>query len=110
MRSPATRSASLSRWRWLMQKPRRRLTSILTIIGVLALWAAAAAQWWPQWALNPQHTGEVAVAGQSLNRILASVVYDPLVPDEMAANGGVLLAHYQVPLVDSSTIYMEFKS
>src|SRR5262249_38201051 len=68
------------------------------------------AQFWPQWALNPQHTGEAAVAGQTPNRILASVVYDPLVPDEMSANGGDLLAHYQVPLIDGDRVFMEFKA
>ncbi len=82
----------------------------MAIVVVVAP-AVALAQFWPQWALNPQHTGQVSVAGQSLNTILASVVYDPLVPDEMAATGGELLAHYQVPLIDdSNTIYMEFKS
>ena len=69
------------------------------------------AQSWPQWALNPQHTSQISVAGQALNRRLADIVYDPLVPAEMAANGGELLAHYQVPLIDNSTdIFMEFKS
>src|SRR6266567_688110 len=69
------------------------------------------AQFWPQWGLNPQHTGSVNIAGQPLNRELADIVYDPLVPAEMAANGGDLLAHYQVPLIDNSTsIFMEFKS
>ena len=68
------------------------------------------AQFWPQWALNPQHTGQVGVAGQAINRILASVTYDPLVPDELAANDGDLLAHYQVPLIDNDRIFMEFKS
>ena len=67
-------------------------------------------QSWPQWALNPQHTGQINVAGQPLNNILTSVVYDPLVPDEMAANQNSLLAHYQVPLIDGSNIFMEFKS
>ena len=46
------------------------------------------AQFWPQWALVAQHTGQVGVAGQAMNRILANIVYDPLVPAEMAANGG----------------------
>jgi hypothetical protein len=69
------------------------------------------AQSWPQWALNPQHTGQVGVAGQALNHELANIVYDLLVPAEMAANAGELLAHYQVPLIDNSTsIFMEFKS
>jgi hypothetical protein len=35
-------------------------------------------------------------------------VYDPLVPAEMAANSGELLAHYQVPLIDNATnLFME---
>src|SRR4029077_1546288 len=33
-----------------------------------------------------------------------------LVPQEMAANQNSLLAHYQVPLIDNSDIFMEFKS
>ena len=82
--------------------------------GLVVFAAAAglgAAQSWPQWALNPQHTGQAAVAGQRLNRILADLIYDPLVPAEMAAQGTDLLAHYQVPLIDNaSTIFMEFKS
>ncbi len=78
--------------------------------ALLLLFSVAYAQSWPEWALNPQHTGQVSVAGQPLNRISATVGYDPLVPAEMAANGGELLAHYQVPLIDGSNIYMEFKS
>ena len=83
----------------------------LWIVTAVLLASAAYAQvWWPQWALNPQHTGQVSVAGQPMNNILASLVYDPLVPAELAANQGNLLVHYQVPLIDSTTIYMEFKS
>src|SRR4051794_40636802 len=70
----------------------------------------AEAQSWPQWALNPQHTSQVNLAGQTLNRALADIVYDPLVEAEMAENGNDLLAHYQVPLIDNSMIFMEFKS
>src|SRR5438309_1840961 len=65
---------------------------------------------WPQWAQNPQHTGFLNVIGQKLNKILANIVYDPLVPDEQALNGGDLLAHYQVPLVDGNDVYMESKA
>jgi hypothetical protein len=84
---------------------------ILVLIPILLAPAAVFAQFWPQWALNPQHTGQVNVAGQSMNTIQASIVYDPLVPAEMAANANNLLAHYQVPLIDNSTdVYMEFKS
>src|SRR6266571_4767978 len=65
---------------------------------------------WPQWAQNPQHTGFLNVNGQNLNKILANIVYDPLVPDEQALNDGDLLAHYQVPLVDGNDVYMESKA
>src|SRR4029450_8413882 len=67
------------------------------------------AQFWPQGALEAQNSGQVGVAGQTISRILANIVYDPLVPDEMAANGGDLLAHYQVPLIDGTLVFMEFK-
>jgi outer membrane protein assembly factor BamB len=89
-----------------------RLGRVIPAVAAMALSSAvASAQFWPQWALNPQHTGQVGVAGQPLNRELADVVYDPLVPAEMAANQGQLQAHYQVPLLeDSTTLFMEFKS
>jgi hypothetical protein len=86
-------------------------TATLAVGSCVVLFAVVVtAQFWPQWALNPQHTGQVTVAAQPPNRILASIVYDPLVPDEMAANGGDLDAHYQVPLIDSDRVFMEFKS
>jgi hypothetical protein len=72
--------------------------------------AASNAPFWPQWGLNPQHTGSVAVAGQPLNRQLAALVYDPFVPQEQAESTGSLLAHYPVPLIDGSDFYMEVKT
>jgi hypothetical protein len=83
---------------------------LATLTAVCLTPIVVLAQFWPQWALDPQHTGEVGVAGQSMNRILANIVYDPLVPAEMAANDGDLLAHYQVPLIDGARVFMEFKS
>jgi uncharacterized protein (TIGR03437 family) len=66
---------------------------------------------WPQWAQNSQHNSSVAVAGQSLNQILANIIYDPLVAQEQAASyEAALYVHYQVPLVDGNDAYMEFKS
>jgi hypothetical protein len=76
-------------------------------VAIACAWAQS---FWPQWALNPQHTSQIGVAGQPLNRMLAAIIYDPLVPQEKAANQGNLLAHYQVPLIDGSNIFMEFKS
>src|SRR5215831_2399150 len=82
----------------------------LALVFVLLAPVGVLAQFWPQWALNARHTGQVSVAGQPLNTILASLVYDPLVSAEMAANSGDLLAHYQVPLISGSSVFMEFKS
>jgi hypothetical protein len=64
---------------------------------------------WPQWAQSPQHTGFLNVAGQNLNRNMVNIVYDPLVPQEMAGTGGDLLVHYQTPLVDGNDVFMESK-
>jgi hypothetical protein len=52
---------------------------LLREVAIAAAWAlllasAAYAQSWPQWALNPQHTSNVGVAGQHLNNILTSIV------------------------------------
>ena len=65
---------------------------------------------WLQWGQNPRHTGSVPITGQDLNNILADIVYDPLTPDEQAASGGDLVAHFQAPLVDGNDVFMEFKT
>jgi len=78
--------------------------------AAMLLVGVAQAQDWPQWALNPQHTGEFQAVAQRLDNILARIVYDPLVPAELAANQNSLQAHYQVPLIDGANVYMEFKS
>ena len=67
----------------------------LAVSGVAFASAVLAQPIWPQWAQNAPHTGAVSVVGQSLDHILADIIYDPLVPAEQAANGGDLLAHYQ---------------
>src|SRR4029079_349518 len=76
---------------------------------------AAFAQEWPQWALNAQHTGQSPGVGQNLTRNIVNIVYDPLVPQEMAQAEEFfgeedLLAHFQAPLVDGNAVYMMFKS
>ncbi len=65
---------------------------------------------WPQWGRNPQHTGASSARGQPLESILANIVYDPFVDAMKAEAGDELLAHYAVPLIDSSDVYMVFKS
>ena len=64
---------------------------------------------WSQWGQNPQHTGNVAVAGQRLRGKLSDLTFDPYVNQEIA-EAGALLMHYQVPLVNATHIYMEFKT
>jgi len=65
---------------------------------------------WPQWAQNPQHTGAVSVAGQPPQAKLADLSFDPFVAQEIAESGNALLMHYQVPLVNGSNVFMEFKT
>jgi hypothetical protein len=90
-------------------------SKFLGFTAVLLCAGAAFAQDWPQWALNSQHTGQASVVGQNLNRNIVNLVYDPLVPQEMAQaqqyfDEADLLAHYQAPLVDGNDVYMMFKS
>ena len=97
----------MTRWRWLGRFVFALVSAVLLLAAASALKAAGPAPFWPQWAANPQHTGFVPVAGQNLNRIAADVVYDPLV---QALNDGDLLVHYQVPLVDGNSVFMESKT
>jgi hypothetical protein len=80
------------------------------LLAVAVSWAQLPSPIWPQWGQNPQHTGMLNVTGQALNKILANIVYDPLVPEEQAGSGGDLLAHYQVTLLDGNDVFMEFKA
>jgi hypothetical protein len=95
----------------------------LLVVGVCALVTVVRIAWpgsttvfaqdgmnWPQWGQNPQHTGTINVVGQDLGEKLADIIYDPLVPEEQAANNGELLVHYQVPIVDGQDVFMAFKS
>jgi len=48
--------------------------------------------------------------GQSPNRQLAKLTYDPFVAEEQAENFGELLTHYQAPLTNGQDVFMEFTS
>lgn len=65
---------------------------------------------WAQWGSNPQHTGTVDVAGQDVHRKLADRIYDAFVPQEKGESFGTLTVHYQAPLLDGESVYMEFKT
>jgi hypothetical protein len=92
--------------------PRIRQAVVLSfVLCSLSLGLAAGfADGWPQWMQNPQHTGFLNVVGQNLNKILANIVYDPLVPIEQAHNDTDLLAHFQTPLVEGDDVYMVSKA
>jgi outer membrane protein assembly factor BamB len=65
---------------------------------------------WPQWGQNAQHQGFAAVEGQSLDRAIAQVTYDPFTDQEKADGGGSLLVHYQTPLTRGDSVFMMFKT
>ena len=65
---------------------------------------------WPQWGRTSLHTSSLGAVGQSAQAQLANITYDPFVSQEKAETGGDLLAHYQVPLVDSPLVLMESKT
>ena len=78
------------------------------VLVVASLSATALAQEWLQWGQNPQHSGFIPLLGQTPNRKLTSIVYDPFVAREQAENSGELLAHYQAPLTSGHDVFMEF--
>jgi hypothetical protein len=83
---------------------------IFVLVGNATLVAFAQnAPAWPQWGQNPQHTGFLPVVGQAPQAKLSDQVFDPFVPQEIAESGA-LLTHYQVPLVNGTNVFMEFKS
>jgi len=89
-------------------------TTLAVALCSFAFCSVALAQDWAQWCFNPQHDTQVPVIGQSLNRNIVNIVYDPLVPEERAQYAAVfgspdLVAHYQDPLVDGNDVFMEFK-
>src|SRR5437867_2683861 len=87
------------------------ITALILSIAMAPMLATAAGPTaWPQWGQNPQHTGQSSAVGQSVDRILADVVYDPFVPAEQKATFGDLLAHYQAPLLDGNDVFMEVKT
>jgi hypothetical protein len=91
----------------------RMLRVILATVLVFAATGATTAQAqaaWPQWGQNPQHTGFLPVAGQSLQGKLSDQIFDPFTAQEMAESSGALLMHYQVPLVNGNNVYMMFKT
>ncbi|MBZ5719387.1 MAG: hypothetical protein LAO03_03300 [Acidobacteriia bacterium] len=65
---------------------------------------------WAQWARTPQHTGATSAVGQSPNRQLVDITFDPFAAQEQAETYGELLTHYQSPLIDGNKVFLEAKS
>jgi hypothetical protein len=65
---------------------------------------------WPQWARTSLHTSSTQALGQNPKTKLADITYDPFVTQEKAETFGELLAHYQVPLIDGNSVFVEFKT
>ena len=90
--------------------------SVLSLCAILVfslgsvLYLPAQTQDWQQWGRTPQHSGASPAIGQSPNNKLTSVTFDPFTAQEMAQNGGELLAHYQAPLVDKTQVFLEVKT
>jgi hypothetical protein len=65
---------------------------------------------WPQWARTSMHNSSTDAFGQTPTTKIADITYDPFVSQEKAETSNELLAHYQVPLVDGNSVFMEFKT
>ena len=89
--------------------------AMVTVTFTVGSQTASTSPFWQQWGSNPQHTGMVPVAGQSLNNKLADIIYDPFVDQEKAENTpvfgeAVLTVHEQAPITDGNDVYMVMKS
>jgi hypothetical protein len=79
-------------------------------LAVVTAAGVAGADDWPQWGRSPQHDGSTDVAAQPMDTILATVVYDPFVPEEKEESGDDLLVHYPVPLLEGSSVFLGYKT
>jgi outer membrane protein assembly factor BamB len=90
------------------------LVGFCALIAGGAIEASVGTAWlktdWPQWGRTSLHNSSTSAIGQSPQHQLAHVAYDPFVKQEQAESGGVLLAHYQVPLVSGELAFLEFKT
>jgi hypothetical protein len=98
-------------------KQKLPLLSLLSLMAValglhlipISVVRAQGAVDWAQWGRTAQHSGATPAVGQSPNTQLADITFDPFVTQEQAESGD-LLAHYQAPLVDGSSVFTEFKT
>jgi hypothetical protein len=70
---------------------------------------------WSQWGSDPAHTGQACRGTRHFDRITAHTTFDPFTEEEKADTEadfgeGVLLTHYQAPLLVGDDVYMELKA
>ena len=70
---------------------------------------------WAQWGQNWAHTGVACVPAQGFGTALATVTFDPFVPQEIDEAAGLfgradLFVHYATPMVVGDDLYMAVKS
>jgi hypothetical protein len=89
-----------------------RRSALVVLAVLLTASLPGRAQDWGQWGRNAQHLGTTNAEGQEANQMLEDIIYDPFVPLETTDPNAApdLLVHYQVPLLDGNSVYMEFKS
>ncbi len=87
-----------------------RVAACAVVFVFACLTSSAQTQDWPQWGRTAQHSGSSPAVGQSPTQKVTSVNFDPFAAQEMAAEGGELLIHYQAPLVDKSHVFLETKT
>jgi hypothetical protein len=93
-----------------------RIVSLWVGLGLMACTVihaqdeAATTADWPQWGLTSLHNSSTQALGQTPEVKLAHFTYDPFVSHEKAEEAGHLLAHYQVPLIDGESVFLEYKT
>src|ERR1700681_158776 len=89
-----------------------RRSALVVLAVLLTASLPGRAQDWGQWGRNAQHVGTTNAVGQEANQMLEDIIYDPFVSAETSDPNAApnLLVHYQVPLLDGNSVYMEFKS
>ncbi|MGZ6079396.1 MAG: hypothetical protein ACXWK4_01185 [Myxococcaceae bacterium] len=70
---------------------------------------------WAQWGQNWAHTGQACTPAQGFGQALATVTFDPFVPQEIEEAAGLtgrddLFVHYASPLVVGDDLYMAVKA
>ena len=83
------------------------LIPLLLLPGIARVLPKAGLTWY-QWGRDAGHGGAVLAAGQPLDAVVQDLVVDPNAA-AIVQQYGDLFAHYQVPLVEGTSVYAEVK-